>query len=61
MAGITKATHPHMLRHSFATSLLKRGVNLRIIQTLLGHSSVAVTEIYTHIDTSDVKIAVDLL
>jgi site-specific recombinase XerD len=60
-AGIVKATHPHMLRHSFATALLKRGVNLRIIQTLLGHSSVAVTEIYTHIDTSDMKLAVDLL
>jgi integrase/recombinase XerC len=60
-AKILKATHPHLLRHSFATLLVKKGVNLRIIQTLLGHGSVAVTEIYTHIDTSDLKPAVDLL
>ena len=60
-AGIVKTTHPHMLRHSFATSLLKRRVNLRVIQTLLRHSSVAVTEIYTHIDTTDMKVAVDRL
>jgi site-specific recombinase XerD len=60
-AGILKSTHPHMLRHSFATVLLEKGVNLRIIQELLGHSSVATTEVYTHVQTSQLKGAVDLL
>ena len=60
-AGIVKNIHPHMLRHSFATALLKRGVNLRIIQPLLGHASVATTQIYAHVDTEDMKFAVDLL
>lgn len=48
-AGIKKPVQSHSLRHAFATHLLERGVNIRVIQTLLGHRSLRSTEIYTHV------------
>jgi integrase/recombinase XerD len=50
-AGIKKNIHPHILRHSFATALIKGGANLIAVKEMMGHSSVVSTEIYTHLDT----------
>lgn len=54
-AGIAKQVSPHSLRHSFATHLLERGVNIRVIQQLLGHRSLHSTEVYTHIAQTYVR------
>ncbi len=57
IAGINKVVTPHVLRHTMATTLLKHGADIRIIQQLLGHSSIATTQIYTHVDEDMLKKA----
>ena len=58
LAGINKSISPHTFRHSFATHLLEGGANLHAIQCMLGHESIATTEIYTHIDTAKIRMEI---
>ena len=59
-AGVARPLSPHAMRHAFATHLLQGGADLRAVQEMLGHASIATTEIYTHVTQDELQKTVDL-
>lgn len=58
-AGLSRRVTPHMLRHTAATLLIETGVDIRFVQRLLGHSSIATTEIYTHVSDEALRMTLE--
>jgi integrase/recombinase XerD len=60
-SGLISKIHFHSLRHSFASNLAQRGINLYVIQKLLGHSKITTTQIYSHLRNEDLVKAIKVL